>query len=287
MANDNLNTAMNIASAAGTAAAPFTGGLSLALPLAQMIYGGFQSIKANKELKKLGNQDISYKGTPDSRYLLGLTRDNAQHGYSAAEKAAFLQTVAGNTARSYRLGMNRAGNSMSNAIGASNQIANSNAMNQFAAQDAQLQRSNQGVYAGQVAADQNRANQNTSMEFQQNNMGQRAYGQAANMGVNNIATGLEMGAMLLGKSSGTPPSTFDPQIVDYNYDVPKMNPNPMQYGLPYNNQGYQLPPDNIIQPVFRQNYRGLDYNNNIQMKPQGKSWQTPVGNIDWNALFTK
>lgn len=179
--------------------------------------------------------------------------------------------------------MNRAGNSMSNAIGASNQIANSNAINQFAAQDAQLQRSNEGVYAGQVAQDQTRDNQNTSLEWQQNQLGQRAWGATGQTGVDNVSTALQMGAMLLGKNSGTPQNAVDPQG-DYNYDVPAMNPNPTQYGLPYNNQGYQLPPDNIIQPVFRQNYRGLDYNNNIQMKPQGKSWGTPVGNINWQSL---
>lgn len=261
-----------------------------ALPIAQSLYGIFQTIKANQELKKLGKEDISYKGTPDSKYLLGLSRDNIQHGYSAAEKAAFLQTVAGNTAKAYRLGMGRAGNSLSSVIGASNDIANSNAMNQFAASDAQQRRANQGIYAGQVAQDQSRENQNTAMQFQQNQRGQMAWGQAMQQGINNVGAGLQMGSMLMGgQDSGTPDNEGYnvTEVGDMNmqmpidpYGRPQMNPNPMQYGLPYNNKGYQLPADNVLPRVFRNNYRGLNYNNNIQMNPQNKSY----GGIDWNNL---
>ena len=241
----------------------------LAIPIVQMLYSVFQSIKANKELKKLGNEDISYKATPESQYLLGLTKNNAQHGYSAAEKAAFLQTVAANTAKSYRLGMNRAGNSLSNVIGASNNIANSNAMNQFAAQDAQLKRQNQGIYAGQVAQEQNRANQNTAMQFQQNQMAQRAWGQAGQQGVNNIFSGAQMGSTLLNPKdpnagySVTNPGDMNMQYPDNTYGYPDMNYGG-SYGMPRN-------------PNLGQPYQTNDF--------KLQTWNKPSRGIDWNNLY--
>lgn len=235
------------------------------LPIAQMLYGGFQQIKANQELKKLAKQDISYKATPNSNYLLGLSRDNINHGYTAAEKAAFMQTVAGNTAKAYRVGMGRAGNSLSSVIGASNNIANSQAMNQFAAQDANQQRANQQIYAGQVAQEQSRANQNTAMEFQQNNMAQRAWGQAGQNGVNNIMSGLQMGSMLMRK-----PDTQDPNA---GYNV--TNPGDMNMQLPQNPYGEWY---NNPVPQIQNNFAGQRVQ---QLQQQGKS---PYGAIDWNNL---
>lgn len=170
----------------------------LALPAAQLLVGAFQKIKSNRELKKLENEDISFKATPESRTIMGIAKADAAHGYNAAQKAAFLQNVASNTAKSYRLGMARAGNSLSNAIGASNNIANSQAMNQFAAQDAALQRSNQGVYNNLVAQDQQRANMNTQNELRNNQMAQQAYGMAGQQGTDNIMSALQMGSMVAG-----------------------------------------------------------------------------------------
>lgn len=222
----------------------------LLLPAAQTIYGGFQALKANSELKKLRNQDISYQATPETQKILGIARDNAMHGYSEAEKQAFLQTVAANSAKAYRMGMSRAGNSLSNAIGASNQIANSQAMNQFAANDANLQRQNQNIYFGQVGQDQNRANMNTQMEVNNNRMAQQAFGNAQSQGVENAFGGMQMASMVAddiwGKkdpNSGTP----DPNVY--------IGQPQMQYGKqwqpnPYNVQYPQM--NSIWNPYFKQ-----------------------------------
>lgn len=258
----------------------------LALPAAQMIYGGFQSLKANKELKKLANQDISYQSTPETKQLLGVTRDNAMHGYSAAEKAAFLQNVAANGAKAYRLGMSRAGNSLSNAIGASNQISNSQAMNQFAANDAQQQRQNQNIYAGMVAQDQNRANMNTQLEANNNRMAQQAFGQAQKQGVENIFSGMQMGTMVgednnWGKGTpnlppNLPQNSGTPQL-NYANDI-SMYPNKQQYG-----QNWQANPYNVqapqINPIWHPFYGGNLYQN-MSTPPinNGQSWGG-----QWNA----
>ena len=115
------------AQAAGTAAFPW---MAL-LPIAQTLYGGFQSIRANQKLKKLRNENIEYKATPETKNILGVAAANARHGFTEAQKAAVFQNFAAQTAKSYRMGMARAGNSLSNAIGASNDIANSNNFNNW------------------------------------------------------------------------------------------------------------------------------------------------------------
>lgn len=286
---DNTQEYLNMAGAAGTALAPATGGLSLALPIAATIYGGFQALKANKELKKLAKEDISYKSTPATRNVLGMSAANAKHGYTAAEKTAFLQQVAANTAKSYRLGTARAGNSMSNVIGASNQIANGQAFNQFEAADANQQRQNQNIYNNMVAQEQGRANQNTAMEFQNNQLSQRAYGQAQQQGVNNIFTGLQMASMVAPYLGGKQPATTpaaNGAAPGYTYGVPQMNPNPQQYGLPYQGSPYQLPPDNVISPVFRQNYQNLDYGTDVNMNRNPQQYGQPYQyNNMWTPYF--
>ena len=168
----------------------------LALPIAQTLYGAFQTIQANKRLKRLRNENIEYKATPETQNILGVAASNARHGFTEAEKAAVFQNFAAQAAKSYRLGMARAGNSMSNAIAASNAIANSGNFNNFAAQDANQQRQNQQIYNNLVAQDQRRADMNTEMAYRNNVMAQQAYGQAGKQGVDNIMSGIQMGSML-------------------------------------------------------------------------------------------
>lgn len=174
----------------------------LALPIAQTLYGAFQTIQANKRLKRLRNENIEYKATPETQNILGVAASNARHGFTEAEKAAVFQNFAAQAAKSYRLGMARAGNSMSNAIAASNAIANSGNFNNFAAQDANQQRQNQQIYNNLVAQDQRRADMNTEMAYRNNVMAQQAYGQAGKQGVDNIMSGIQMGSMLGGNASG-------------------------------------------------------------------------------------
>lgn len=252
----------------------------LILPAAQTIFGGFQALKSNSELKKLRNEDISYQATPETQKILGMARDNAMHGYSEAEKQAFLQTVAGNSAKAYRMGMSRAGNSLSNAIGASNQIANGQAMNQFAANDANLQRQNQNIYFGQVGQEQNRANMNTQMEVNNNRMAQQSYGNAMSQGIENAFGGLQMGTMvaedngLFGKQD--PYRSLNPATpntsLNYANDI-SMNPNKTQYGQqwqanPYDVQTPQI--NSIWSPFF-----GGNLYQNMSAPPiqsRGQSW---------------
>jgi len=254
----------------------------LALPVAQALYGGFQAIKAHNELNKLRKEDLSYQATPQTRNILGVAGANAQHGYTEAEKAAFLQQVASNTAKAYRLGMSRAGNSMSNAIGASNQIANGQAFNQFAAQDANQQRQNQGIYNNLVGQDQSRANMNTQYAMHNNQMAQHAFGQAQQQGVNNIFGALQMGSMIAGQgggaaggfgnkgamnfANGAVQGVANVQQPQYQNQVPQFNPAYPMYGKPtfnqymqqnvnpYNAPYYQVeaPYNNMWSPYFNQ-----------------------------------
>jgi len=254
---------------------------TLALPAAQMIFGAFQKIKANKELKKLGNEDISFEATPESKTIMGIAKADAQRGYNAAQRGAFLQQVASNTAKSYRLGMQRAGNSLSNAISASNNIANSQAFNQFAAQDAALQRQNQGVYNNLVAQDQQRANMNTQNEIRNNQMAQQAYGMAGMQGNENIMTAIQMGSMvapsLLGgggnQGAGTPmlnaPMIQTPTIAGGTNNMG------IEYRNPYTNNTPLTPlTPNIVQnnssAQFQKNNPYLGTSQNPQYQQQRK-----------------
>lgn len=236
----------------------WAGATSLILPAASLLYGAFQSWRSHRQLKKLAKQNFEYKATPESKMLLGIAHDNTQHGFNAAQRGAFTTANAGNIAKSYRVGTTRFGNNAANIIGAGNDISNSNAWNQFANADANQQRMNQGIYAQLVAQEQSRQNQNVNMGYQNNIRAQQAFGMAGQQGINNIGTGLQMGSMVLGNmgkdgTNNTQGATgYTPT---YEYGKPVMTPRPTQYGLPYQNNSWQLPPDNAVSPVFRQNYQ--------------------------------
>lgn len=232
----------------------------LALPIAQTLYGAFQTIQANKRLKRLRNENIEYKATPETQNILGVAASNARHGFTEAEKAAVFQNFAAQAAKSYRLGMARAGNSMSNAIAASNAIANSGNFNNFAAQDANQQRQNQQIYNNLVAQDQRRADMNTEMAYRNNVMAQQAYGQAGKQGVDNIMSGIQMGSML-GGSGGGLGKTGVPMIKAQPIGTPSLGVTTINQGAnddmlvrenPYIQGGGYVP--------YKQNYGFAPYN---------------------------
>lgn len=167
----------------------------LALPIAQSIYGAFQSIKSKRELDKLAKENIRYSMTPANRNLLGETQANSQHGFDDAQHAAFLNEVASNGAKAYRNSVSRAGGNMANVIGAGINMADNSAFNQYASNNANMQRANLGQYIGRVDNEQNLQNMNTNMEYQNNVLGQRAWGQAGQDGIANIMSGIQMGSM--------------------------------------------------------------------------------------------
>jgi hypothetical protein len=147
---------------------------------AQAAYGIYQTVKANREKKKLG--DYERYASPDK--IINESR-NASQGYTPAEKLAYFQALVKNNNMQYMNAM-KSRPDMANTIQAGIDYGNIDAINKFAGNDAQLKRQDQqrlaGLYQGQDARNVNADNQRLLMREQ-------ALGQAKQAGVQNIFSG--------------------------------------------------------------------------------------------------
>ncbi len=181
-----------------------------------------QSAVGFANLSKLSKQKLPmYQETPEMMASRARANQMAQGGFTTAEQNAFDSRMAQQGNQRYRLGVTQGGGNLSSAINAGINYGNIGAQQQFAAQDAQLQRQNIKYADSFSQYVQNLANMNTSYMQQRRAQQEQAAGGAAQTGLNNIAGA---GAMFQSQQ---------------NWD--KLYSNPTTTTPPMNN-GFAMPP---------------------------------------------
>ncbi len=176
---------------------PYLAGAEGLIGATQLITGIIGGNKAEKAFNKL-----HYNISPAVLNAEAIAKANAQHGFSGAERESFLQTIQRNNARKYHLATMRMGNNIAGTVqGAINNSLDSS-YNQFATDDARLQRNNQ-QYADTFANEHQQIdNMNKTKDINHQQQKINAAGQAINAGINNLALGtLNLGSKAKGDGS--------------------------------------------------------------------------------------
>ena len=210
--------------------------------------GAYKSYQARKGLKNLNKQampEYSMNQAPtqtaDSVAAQSMARQNANQGFSGAQTAAFQSNLAQNNNAQFQRAKDIGGGNLASAIGAGINYGNIGALNQFASQDANLQRQNRQDFYGQAAQGQNfqnsvqqynqgQSNLNTQARLQQRQNLEMAYGGALSSGLNQMASapgqfaaiytggggGGQGGNPLTGNASYDATSSFQSQPSQFN-----------------------------------------------------------------------
>lgn len=171
---------------------PITG-VSLGLGGLQTVYGLIKGIQASRkdvpEAKPVAQLDAAYRHAVDL----------SKFGYSPEEENAFKQQLAMNNAQQYRMAMQQAGRTLSGAVLAGINYGNTNALNQYAANDKRMQLEKQR-YADSFANQYQRiSDTNTAIEGNIYNQEQNAAGSLIHAGINNAIWAMVTG----GKGAST------------------------------------------------------------------------------------
>jgi hypothetical protein len=131
-----------------------------------------------------------YTVGPEMRLAYNMSRRRADEGYSAEEKAAFEQMLARQGTAAKRMlqnvGLSGVGSAAANIMGV-------DAMNQFAAQGANIRRQNFGQFANMAGQVQGVQNMETGRFNEQLRAEETALGQATQAGIGNMFGGLQSG----------------------------------------------------------------------------------------------
>lgn len=226
--------------------------------LGKAVYGFYQNHEAEKGLKELNK-------TPYPTYLTGQQvneQANAMNptGYTAAERANFFGALARKNNAQYRLAKD-SNPSLSGAIQAGINFGNTGALLNFSGQDAAIRRNNLSRLESLIRG---QANLNTGSQIQRRQQQEQAYGQAAQAGIQNIATAGDellnvgmafatggfggIGGKSGGVTAGVPAGVTAPAPIAGSYIAPSMesfmqtNVSPYttpyvdETNFPYNNQ---------------------------------------------------
>jgi hypothetical protein len=155
MSGGPYNPLPTLSNASGTMGG---GSSNMVLPLGSAILGGYQLWWGNKELNKLGERP-NYQVNPQLNTMANESFQNRNQGYSDAQIDAFMQNLAGMNNTNYNRGMQASGGNQSQVIRAILSGQSNNALNQFAANDAAIQKQNYQI-----------ANQLQGQVQQQNNL---------------------------------------------------------------------------------------------------------------------
>lgn len=187
----------------------------------QFLGGMFQKHKSDQALNELArNKPAGYDVTPEQQSAYDRAQGLANSGYTQDEKSSFMQNLARQNNASYSRSFAQGGNTLAGAIRAGINYGNVGALNTFAAQDAQLHRSNIR-YADQMGQGiTNQRNMNTRQNLAEYMQKQQAYGQASKQGSQNMFNAVNTFAALGSKE----PTKTDPATTG--------NPNFYAYGIP-------------------------------------------------------
>lgn len=131
-----------------------------------------------------------YTVGPEMKLAYNMSRRRADEGYSAEEKAAFEQMLARQGTAAKRMlqnvGLSGVGSAAANIMGV-------DALNQFAAQGANIRRQNFGQFANMAGQVQGVQNMETGRFNEQLRAEETALGQATQAGIGNVFGGLQSG----------------------------------------------------------------------------------------------
>ncbi len=153
--------------------------MSFFAPL-KAIYGAYQANQAGKALRNLASQPEPTFRDPNS--ILQEATSKTPTGYSAAERAAFMQNLQRLNTLKYRNATQSNPNLAAN-VGAGIDYGRVGAINEFAANDANLRRERINRLAGDIAQTDIR---NTTNAINNRRAMEQAYGQAYQAGVGNV-----------------------------------------------------------------------------------------------------
>ena len=134
--------------------------------------------------------DKQYTASPEFRTAFNRAESRSNQGFSAAERSAFDQSLARQGTTAKRMFQNAG---LGGIGSAASQIMNIDALNQFAAQDANIQRQNFGEYMGAARGMQSIQDAETGRFNNQLNMQRQALGGAMQSGLGNIMGGINTG----------------------------------------------------------------------------------------------
>lgn len=179
-----------MAGASGLPWNQWLGGISQALgAIPQGLLGTHQYYKSKRALKQLEDQGpVEYSIAPEQQKAYDESYKMSKMGYTPQEKTSWKQNIAQSNNTAYRQGLNMAGGNMAQALSAGLASQNIGAVNQFAGQDAALNRQNISSWQRQAGAMQNQRNLMDQLKIADNREMKRAYGMAMQRGLQNMAS---------------------------------------------------------------------------------------------------
>ena len=186
--------------------------------------------------------------TSEMQAALRRSQEMAKQGYTQQEIANYMQSLQRMNNQRYRMGVNRAGQSLSNAVAAASNYGNIGGLNQFTTGDAAERRANihySDILAGKT---QNIADMNNARHWQLWNQKEQAYGGLMQTGLNNAIIGA--GNINYGNNTTNDPNTVDGlgyrgsdnRNFKLDYSRPQLGQNYGYNGMDYapynNNWGY-------------------------------------------------
>lgn len=159
---------------------------------AQSTVGLYQTIAAYGALKKLQKKpkDV-YSEAPELKSARLIAEQNAKYGYTPDQKMSYFQNLASMNNARYQKAVGAAGSNLAGAIQSGINYGNINALNNFAAQDADRKLRNQ-QYADSFAKNlQSLKNMQTQRNQQDRQLQEQALGAAVQAGVGNFIGGAQ------------------------------------------------------------------------------------------------
>ncbi len=199
MTDDQLASLQKGLMVGGTAAAPFTAGLS---EIPGAVLGLYQILHSSSQLKKLHQQKVPEHGeTPEMRASRMRAEQLAQGGFTPAEKTAFRNNVAQDINTQTQRSLDIGGGQLGRVIAGQGKINEMKGESDFATRDAALHRQNI-QYADKFSqALQNIHNMNIDQQLKQRLMAEQALGGAIKTGTENL-TNAASGALAFGFGNG-------------------------------------------------------------------------------------
>lgn len=163
------------------------------LAIGSLILGGAQAAAGLYGLSQVAKDPYpEYKVAPEAQAAYNTAQEQAKFGYAPEQKAAFGQDMARSSNTRFRRAVDMGGGNLAYALHAGINAGNLGAMNNFYAQDAQLQNQKQR-YVGQLAQGfQSNQNMNTRSAIQSRDAIEQAYGNSIQAGLNNAVGSLNL-----------------------------------------------------------------------------------------------